>query len=83
MQEDKSQERQFEFRNEENQKAGKEENDERIQEYNSNEYISRAKRVQNGTVPMNILEFQYPFICNDYYRFFFLLKSYCAMANIQ
>ncbi|XP_050459149.1 cilia- and flagella-associated protein 44 isoform X3 [Cataglyphis hispanica] len=57
MQEDKSQERQFEFRNEENQKVEKGENDERIQEYDSNEYISRAKRVQNGTVPMNILEF--------------------------
>lgn len=85
MQEDKSQEREFEFRNEENQEAGKGENDERInEEYNSNEYISRAKRVQNGTVPMNILEFQYPFyICSDYYRLFFLFKSYCAMANVQ
>lgn len=28
--------------------------------YNSNKYISRPKRVQDGTVPINILEFQYP-----------------------
>ncbi|XP_050459151.1 cilia- and flagella-associated protein 44 isoform X5 [Cataglyphis hispanica] len=70
MQEDKSQERQFEFRNEENQKVEKGENDERIQEYDSNEYISRAKRVQNGTVPMNILEFHHSFSydCQRYFN---------------
>jgi len=32
--------------------------------YDSNKYISAAKRVENGTVPLNILEFQYPFINN-------------------
>jgi len=32
--------------------------------YDSNEYISAAKCVKNGTVPLNILEFQYPFINN-------------------
>lgn len=65
MQEDKSQKRKFEFRNKENQKAEKGGSDEEIHEeyiYDSSEYISGAKRVQNGTVPMNILEFQYPFI---------------------
>lgn len=75
MQEDK-----FEFRSKENQKAGKEESDEGVHEeyvYNSNKYISGAKRVQDGTVPMNILEFQYPFICSDY-RHLFLFKSYCS-----
>lgn len=29
--------------------------------YDSNKYISEAKRVTNGTVPINILQFQYPF----------------------
>lgn len=43
-----------------NEENGKGKNDEEI--YNSNEYISGAKRAQNGTVPMNILQFQYPFI---------------------
>ena len=68
MQEDKELmlEREFEFRNKENQtteKNGKNE-DGRIHEeiYNSYKYISVAKRVQNGTVPINILEFQYPFM---------------------
>lgn len=65
MQGDKPQEQyKFEFRNKENQKAEKVESDEEMHEeyiYNSRKYISRAKRVQNGTVPMNILEFQYPF----------------------
>lgn len=42
-----------------NEENGKGKNDEEI--YNSNEYISGAKRAQNGTVPMNILQFQYPF----------------------
>lgn len=42
---------------------GAQRNDERTREriYDSNEYISGAKRVQNGTVPMNILKLQYPF----------------------
>ncbi|XP_070154334.1 cilia- and flagella-associated protein 44 isoform X2 [Polyergus mexicanus] len=68
MQEDKSQERQFEFRNKENQEAGKGENEEYI--YNSNEYISKAKRVKNGTVPMNILEFHHSFSydCQRYFN---------------
>lgn len=29
--------------------------------YDSNKYISGARRVTNGTVPINILQFQYPF----------------------
>lgn len=29
--------------------------------YDSNKYISKARRVTNGTVPINILQFQYPF----------------------
>lgn len=78
MQEDMSQERKFVFQSKEFQKAEKGESDEEIHEeciYNSSEYISRAKRVQDGTVPINILEFQYPFVFFSDYRFFFV-KSY-------
>lgn len=46
------------LRNEEIEEVEKERNDEEI--YDSSKYISEAKRVQNGTVPMNILQFQYP-----------------------
>lgn len=40
-----------------------ERDDGRIHEktYDSNKYVSGARRVMNGTVPMNILQFQYPF----------------------
>lgn len=49
-----------EFRDEEKQRAGR---DDGVHEktYDSNKYVSGAKRVPNGTVPMNILQFQYPF----------------------
>ncbi|XP_072743964.1 cilia- and flagella-associated protein 44 [Anoplolepis gracilipes] len=72
MQEDKLQERKF--RNNANQKAGKEESEEGIHEneyiYNSDEYVSGAKRVQDGTVPMNILEFHHSFSydCQRYFN---------------
>ena len=46
------------LRNEEIEEVEKERNDEEI--YDSSKYISEAKRVQNVTVPMNILQFQYP-----------------------
>ncbi|XP_014472910.1 PREDICTED: cilia- and flagella-associated protein 44 [Dinoponera quadriceps] len=57
-----------------NQEAKEEtqENNERIRReiYDSNEYISGAKRVQNGTVPLNILEFNHSFSydCQKYFN---------------
>lgn len=36
-------------------------NDSRIIYYSSEDYISGPIRVKNGSVPINILEFQYPF----------------------
>lgn len=62
---DESRESELESRsNEENQEAMEERHDERIREmiYDSSEFISGAKRAPDGTVPMNILEFQYPFL---------------------
>jgi len=47
-----------------NEKKEERRNDKYEKIYDSNEYISAAKRVENGTVPLNILEFQYPFINN-------------------
>ncbi|XP_032671308.1 cilia- and flagella-associated protein 44 isoform X3 [Odontomachus brunneus] len=47
-------------------------NDKRIHEqiYDSNEYISAAKRVQDGTVPMDILKFHHSFSynCEKYFN---------------
>jgi len=61
MSEVKSWKREREFRDEEKWKVEK---DGGVQEktYDSNKYISGARRVSNGTVPMNILQFQYPLL---------------------
>jgi len=58
MQKYESQDSELTFYNEKNEK-------EKNELYDSNKYISEAKRVQNGTVPMNILQFQYPFNYNN------------------
>lgn len=59
MLKDESHERLPKFRDEEEEA----EDDIEVQgrTYDSNKYISGAKRVTNGTVPINILQFQYPF----------------------
>lgn len=59
MSEDKW-EREREFRDEEKWKVEKDGVQEKT--YDSNKYISGARRVSNGTVPMNILQFQYPLL---------------------
>jgi len=63
MQKYESQDSELTFYNEDNENIKKGKNDEEI--YDSNKYISGARRVQNGTVPMNILQFQYPFNYNN------------------
>lgn len=62
MQEEESRERKLDLLNVENQEIGKGAKDRGVYEeiHNSKKYISGPKRVQDGTVPMNILEFQYP-----------------------
>lgn len=54
-----------EARNRDRRKADNERNNEgthgRI--YDSDKYISEGRRVPSGTVPLNILTFQYPFYC--------------------
>jgi len=65
-----------------------ESDDGRIHEetYDSNKYISGAKRVTNGTVPMNILQFQYPSLlynCKMIARFFsFFFRAARMFADI-
>lgn len=60
--------------------------DEMIHEeiYDSTEYISAPKRVQDGTVPMNILNFQYPFnfIYNIYMCIYTYTRTYNSLHNI-
>ncbi|XP_011702376.1 PREDICTED: cilia- and flagella-associated protein 44-like [Wasmannia auropunctata] len=70
MLEDESRERQSEFRDEKKQKA--ERDNDRVNEstYDSNKYISEARRVPNGTVPINILQFHHSFSydCQRYFN---------------
>jgi len=61
MPENESWERQSEFRDEKKWEAGRDNSGIHEKIYNSNKYISGARRVPNGTVPINILQFQYPF----------------------
>lgn len=82
MLEDKSHEREPKFRDEERREAGKDNGEVQEKIYDSSEYISRARRVLNGTVPINILQFQYPFFllynCKNNHRIFlfFLFESH-------
>lgn len=46
--------------NEESEENGRDQEKEK-KDYESDKYISGPRRVQDGTVPMNILSFQYPF----------------------
>lgn len=68
--------------NEEKTEETRQHSDEKQQEeiYDSNEYISGARRVQNGTVPMDILKFQYPF--NFYTRIGVRTRLYHSLCNI-
>lgn len=70
--------------NRETGKQGKK-NDETIREriYDSNEYISVAKRVQNGTVPMNILQLQYPFNFICIYSLYIYICAYDSLHSMR
>lgn len=69
MPENGSQKYELEFRDEKKWEA--ERNNDGVHEgtYDSNKYISESKRVPNGTVPINILQFQYPFTKMKKYNF--------------
>lgn len=64
MSEDKLWEHEHEFHDEEKWKAEKDDDGVQEKTYDSNKYVSGARRVSNGTVPMNILQFQYPLLYN-------------------
>lgn len=49
--------------------------------YNKEDYVSGPIRVKRGTVPMNILEFQYPF---EFFINRYVYKEYCTfLVNIS
>lgn len=58
--EDELRERVPEFRDKEKE-AESDDVEAQEETHDSNKYISGARRVTNGTVPINILQFQYPF----------------------
>lgn len=87
MLEDELREREPEFRDEEKQELEKDNAGVQEKVYDSNKYISGARRMSNGTVPMNILQFQYPFLVmytnRDHTGSFFKLPNSISSVMAQ
>lgn len=82
MPENGSQEHELEFRDEKKWEAGRNNDGVHESTYDSNKYISEAKRVPNGTVPMNILQFQYPFTKIEIEKYNFVKRSLDSFLSL-